>query len=154
MNTQNSQPALASADRIAARHALRLTDTRREVLELVTAASQPLTAYQLIDRLRERRGKAVTPPIVYRALSFLTEHGFVHRLESLNAFVACHHLEEAHSSQFVICTNCGRTEEFSDLAATDTLNDQAKSLGFTVAQQIVELRGLCGECHGLSSSPA
>ena len=34
---------------------------------------------------------AAAPPTVYRALDFLLEHGFIHKLASINAFVGCHH---------------------------------------------------------------
>ena len=76
---------------------LRLTPLRKEVLELVAAADKPVKAYDLLDQLRERHGNAA-PPTVYRALDFLLENGFIHKLESINAFVSCHHPAEAHQA--------------------------------------------------------
>lgn len=84
---------------------LRLTPLRKEVLELVAAAGKPVKAYDLLDQLRERHGNAA-PPTVYRALDFLLEQGFIHKLESINAFVSCHHPAEAHQVPFLICDVC------------------------------------------------
>jgi Fur family zinc uptake transcriptional regulator len=136
------------ADKSAAARGLGLTATRREVFAHLLDSEQPLTAYQVLDRLHRTRDKPVMPPTVYRALNFLVEHGFVHRLESLNAFVACSDIDHRHSSQFVICDRCGRTEELNDEAIANTLRHHAEALGFTVSRQTIELRGLCEACAG------
>jgi Fur family zinc uptake transcriptional regulator len=136
------------ADRSAAARGLGLTATRREVFAHIAGSQQPLTAYQVLDKLQRERGKSVMPPTVYRAINFLVEHGFVHRLESLNAFVACSDIDHRHSSQFVICDKCGRTEELHDEAIATNLRHHAEALGFTVSRQTIELRGLCQACAG------
>ena len=74
---------------------LRLTPLRLRVLELVAASEKPVKAYDLLDQLREGRGGAA-PPTVYRALDFLLEHRFIHKLESVNASGSCHDPNEAH----------------------------------------------------------
>jgi Fur family zinc uptake transcriptional regulator len=125
-----------------------LTESRRQVLELLLEARQPLTAYKLIELLQARREKQVTPPIVYRALGFLVEHGLVHRLESLNAFIACATSDHDHASQFVLCSTCGRVEEMDDHEIAHLLQNRAAALGYTVQQQMIELRGLCAACRG------
>src|SRR5690606_30117897 len=87
---------------------LRLTPIRSYVLGLIAEAERPLKAYDLLDRVREGGGPgSVAPPTVYRALDFLLANGFIHRLESINAFVACHHpSSRPHSVPFLICDNC------------------------------------------------
>lgn len=128
-----------------------MTESRQQVLDLLVAAAQPLTAYKLIEQLQAQRTKQVTPPIVYRALSYLVEQGLVHRLESLNAFIACattgHAADHWHASQFVLCSKCGRAEEIDDCDIAHLLQDRAAALGYSVQQQVIELRGLCGECR-------
>ena len=41
-----------------------------------------------VDRLAAE-GFGHQPPVAYRALAFLTEHGLAHRIRRLNAFAAC-----------------------------------------------------------------
>jgi Fur family zinc uptake transcriptional regulator len=152
---QRSKKTHANAQAMAAQRGVALTESRRDVLDLVLAAKQPLTAYQLIELLREKRGKSVQPPTIYRALNFLIENEFVHRIESMNAFVACAEHEHVrngghdhlHATQFTICVKCGRTEELSDHKIAETLKKLAKTIGFEATQQMIELRGLCRLCR-------
>ena len=64
---------------------LRFTPLRRRVLELIARAHRPVKAYDLLAELRDER-EGAAPPTVYRALDFLIEHGFIHKLESINAY--------------------------------------------------------------------
>ncbi len=128
----------------------RLTDLRREVLELILAAPGPTGAYELLDRLRAKRG-AAAPPTVYRALEFLQEQGLVHKIERLAAFVGCldDHAQahgHAHSAQFLICRTCGHVLEIEDPALTQALAEAAKRLGFAVSRATVEAEGVCAAC--------
>src|SRR3984885_15017880 len=133
--------------RAEADHGVGLTDTRRKVFELVIKAGQPVGAYRLLEAMQDK-GTRVMPPKVYRALSFLQGRGLVHRIESLNAFVACtrgEH-EHEHNGQFLICSNCGRSDELDDGAVSDRLRECADSHGFRLSHQTIELRGLCADC--------
>ena len=119
---------------------LRLTEIRLQVLELIAAAEKPVKAYDLLDRVRSGKGAgADAPPTVYRALDFLLANGFIHKLESINAFVACHHPNSAqHSVPFLICDRCHSAVELEDA--------QARALGFSPQTQTLEVHGLCAEC--------
>ena len=77
------------------RRGLRLTPLRKLVLELIASDEKPVKAYDLLDRLRAQTGKSA-PPTVYRALDFLLEHGFIHKLESINSYTSCHHPSEQY----------------------------------------------------------
>lgn len=122
-----------------------LTETRRKVFELVIKAGQPVGAYRLLEAMQDK-GTRVMPPTVYRALNFLQGKGLVHRIESLNAFVACTQHEHEHEGQFLICSDCGKTEELADESVSDLLRDKASAHGFVLQQQTIELRGLCKDC--------
>jgi Fur family zinc uptake transcriptional regulator len=127
----------------------RLTDLRRQVLGLILDAESPTGAYELLDRLRATRHRAA-PPTVYRALDFLLEHGLIHRLERLSAFVGCvaHAPGEdaGHAAQFLICRTCGRVTELDDHELAHALADAARRLGFTVGTATIEAEGLCAAC--------
>jgi Fur family transcriptional regulator, zinc uptake regulator len=123
-----------------------LTRNQTLVLQKLSQAEQPMSAYNLLDELRSDGLKA--PLQVYRALDKLVEKGRVHRLESISAFVACQDPEcHAHAvTIFMICEKCGRASETADSAVARTLTDVAKRETFAVEKMSIELRGHCGKC--------
>ena len=126
---------------------LRLTPLRAQVLGLVAAAGKPVKAYDLLDLMKGEVG-STAPPTVYRALDFLLEQGFIHRLASINTFVACHHPQVRHSVPFLICDNCQKAIELEDTRISELLQSQAQDLGFNTRAQTLEVHGLCADCKG------
>lgn len=118
-----------------------------QVLKILQAAGAPMTAYEVLDAARRHHISA--PPTVYRALNKLIEQGSAHRLESINAYVACidqHHRHDA--AVFAICRDCGRVQELSEAGAFRRLKDAAGQSGFLVEDAVIELRGQCETCIG------
>lgn len=105
-----------------------------------------MTAYELIDAVRSSGISA--PPTVYRALNKLIKMGLAHRLESLNAFVACSH-DDYHlgSVIFMICGTCGETREVVDHSVEQHLRQASGDCAFHVEQATIELRGHCAVCE-------
>ena len=139
--------ALAEAEGLCARQGLRLTALRKRVLELVWQSHKPLGAYDILGVLSDEDGRRAAPPTVYRALDFLLENGLVHRIASLNAFVGCNHPGEAHQGQFLICRNCQTAIELEQPSISQAIVESAKSVGFVVEGQTVEIVGLCASCQ-------
>ena len=141
---------VAAVERACSERGLRLTEIRARVLGLVADAGKPIKAYDLLDKVREGEGAgAAAPPTVYRALDFLLANGFIHKLESVNAFVACHHPNAAqHSAPFLICDGCHKAVELEDEHVVATLDAQARALGFSPQTQTLEVHGLCAKCAG------
>jgi len=136
--------ALAEADARCDASAERLTGPRRRVLELLLGAGQPVKAYDLIAAYGEGGAK---PPTVYRALEFLERLGFAHRLESLNAYVACRRAGEAHTAAFLICECCGATVEIEPEVSAG-VDSAAAAHGYALRGLTLEARGLCAACRG------
>jgi Fur family zinc uptake transcriptional regulator len=124
----------------------KLTPPRRRVLELLLEAGQPVKAYDLIAAFSPG-GAPAKPPTVYRALDFLEKQGFAHRIESLNAYMACRQGPEAHAAAFLICDCCGATAEVEPVGA-ERLKAVARDAGFTMNVVTVEAHGLCAACTG------
>ncbi len=122
-----------------------LTANQRVVLDELTAERRPLTAYQLLDRLRGHGFAA--PPTVYRALERLLALGLVHRIESLNAYVACPHGPHETAAVFAICRGCGAVVETPAEAILHSLSVAADQKGFAVDEAHVELLGRCRRCR-------
>jgi Fur family transcriptional regulator, zinc uptake regulator len=143
---QQVEIALARAQRICTLRGARLTPVRRRVLELILRADQPTKAYALLAELEQERGR-LGPPTVYRALDFLLAHRLIHKVETSNAFVACGDVERSHQSLFVICEDCGATEEIQDDEIVASLRRLGERRGFAIARQVIEARGLCPACR-------
>jgi Fur family zinc uptake transcriptional regulator len=124
---------------------LRLTEIRMQVLELIADAEKPVKAYDLLDKLKDDRSNAA-PPTVYRALDFLIENGFIHKLQSINAYVSCHHPSVVHQVPFLICDVCESADEICDERVSGLLSDQAKAHGFKTHSQTLEVHGVCKNC--------
>ena len=123
-----------------------LTKNQSLVMGALSSAEGPLSAYTILDRLR---GDGLRAPLqVYRALDKLVELGLVHRLESLNAFVACTHPDcDTHETvAFTICDDCGTVDEVTDDALARQLKELAGRSEFELKRSTVELRGLCRAC--------
>ena len=142
------EQALAAATELCNREGLRLTPTRKRVLELVWQSHRPLGAYEILAQLSEDEGKPAAPPTVYRALDFLLEHGLVHRLASLNAFIGCDRPHQTHQGHFLICRLCRVAHELPHDDIDLAVEQAAASLGFAVEQQVVEVSGVCASCRG------
>ncbi len=127
-------------------HSHDLTRNQSLVLDALTRADGPLSAYTILDRLREDGFRA--PLQVYRALDKLLAAGLVHRLETLNAFVACAH-PHCHAQgliAFAICEDCGQVDEFSDEVVRERLGAWSAAKGFKAEKTMIEIRGHCAAC--------
>lgn len=136
---------IAEAHRRCAVAGENLTPLRQRVLELLIDKHGPAKAYDLLPLLGEK-GKA-KPPTIYRALDFLVRMGLAHRLESLNAFVACDVGACARSTIFLICEKCGGAEEFDAGHALVDLTEAARHDGFSIRRTMIEASGVCSACQ-------
>ncbi len=125
----------------------RLTRNQALVYNALVRADEPLSAYAILARLREQGLRA--PLQVYRALDKLVSTGVVHRLESLNAFVACHQPDDdGHETiAFTICDVCGKVTEATDTRLARRLKELATEIDFQPNRSVVELRGVCHQCR-------
>lgn len=136
---------LAEAEALCTEAGERMTSARLRTYELVLDAGGPIKAYDVIDRFHP--DGAAKPPTVYRALSFLEQMGLIHRIESLNAFVACGAHDHKHTAGFLLCECCGRSVEIA-IPNVAGIEDSARTAGFTVSRITLEARGLCQACAG------
>ncbi|SFC01928.1 Fur family transcriptional regulator [Tropicimonas isoalkanivorans] len=125
---------------------LRFTPVRRRALEILLERHAAMGAYDVLKRLQDE-GLGAQPPAAYRALDFLVQHGFAHRVEGLNAFVACTRPGEDHVPAFLICTSCNRVAEAATIPARRLLETAAEAQGFAIAKVLVEAEGTCAACR-------
>lgn len=137
---------LARAEEQARAEGVRLTPVRRRVLEILLESHRALGAYDVLERLAAE-GYGKQPPVAYRALDFLVEQGFAHRVRRLNAYAACLSHERDHAPSFLICRSCEQVAEADSPALQDALQALGAASGFAIERRTVELLGLCARCQ-------
>lgn len=138
--------AMQRADEIALERRLRLTPVRRRVLEILLEAHRAMGAYAVLERLADE-GFARQPPVAYRALDFLVEHGLAHRIRRLNAYVACTSPGHAGPVAILICEGCETVAETTEPALRDAVANTALAAGFEVNRTTLEAVGTCANCR-------
>ena len=138
--------ALAKADRYCQEHKLRFTPVRRGTLGILLENHCAMGAYEVLQRLNEK-GLGSKPPVAYRALGFLVDIGFAHRVEKLNAFIACSHPGSSHAPAFLICSDCGAVAESPVNKNSGKLAQTARLSGFQIEHTIMEAEGQCPRCQ-------
>ena len=125
-----------------------LSDQERKIYDYLKDAMRPLSAYDVLEGLRDKGVRS--PPTVYRALDVLTARGFVHRLESLSAFVVCRCGSRGghgvHSASFAICTGCGAVQEIDDAALRRAVHEAGHGFLAQVCGEVLEIKGICRTC--------
>ncbi|UNH38621.1 zinc uptake transcriptional repressor Zur [Moellerella wisconsensis] len=138
---------LVMAETICQSRGVRLTPQRATVLRLIAEQPGAISAYDLLDLLREIEPQA-KPPTVYRGLEFLLEQGFIHKIESTNSFVICHHLDNpSHISVMLICDGCGSVTESDCSVIEAAIVNLAENANFHICHTVVENHGLCHQCY-------
>ncbi len=137
---------MAMAIALCSERGVKLTPLRQKVLELLWESGRPTGAYEIIEALKTGSDRPIAPPSVYRALDFLISEGFVSKIESRNAYVACMHPERQSDCIFLICDECGSSVELEDRRVKQLLEEEAAKRRFRVCKPVVELEGTCRRC--------
>ena len=140
---------VAAVAQTCADEGLQFTPVRKRVLEILLEGHRAIGAYEILDILREE-GLGSQPPVAYRALDFLVKYGFAHKIERLNAFIACSHPGDAHAAAFLICRSCDAVAETVTAPAGGRLGKAAEETGFTIERTVLEAEGVCPNCQGKS----
>lgn len=135
--------ALALAEATCAEKSLKFTKSRRRVLEILLSEHKAMGAYDILAHLSDE-GVAAQPPVAYRALDFLVSNGFAHKIEKLNAYIACAMPGEDHAPAFLICRTCDAVAEDVQSAP---MKASAKAAGFRIETSVMEAEGLCPKCQ-------
>lgn len=124
---------------------MKLTRNQHLVYRTLKQSTHPMGAYKLLDALKNQGFRA--PCQVYRALDKLQEYGMVHKVESLNSFIACNGVHTSTQSVFAVCDECGSVRELSTKGYIDQMVEWGNQYGFTAEKIVVELKGSCSNCN-------
>lgn len=144
----STESLVTRARSVCEHNGARFTSIREKVFRLLAEIDGGIGAYELLEQLKKTE-PAAKPATVYRALEFLTEQGFIHKIESSNAFLLCHHFGKHHPAQLLICDQCGNVHELHSSVLQDEFNRQASGKGFTITHQTIEAHGICEKCTAI-----
>lgn len=138
--------ALARAEAAFADRGLRLTRLRALVFVEIANSHHSIGAYDIRERIAAK-GTRLAPISVYRAIEALMQVGVVHRLESRNAYFACHCIHGAGREHIVLCCEgCGTVAELPAEGVFAAIAAAARDNGFTPRVRVVEVTGRCAHC--------
>ncbi len=127
-----------------------LLKNEKLVWDVLAASKDPLKAYEILDRLKERGVRA--PMTVYRALDGLEAKGHIHKLDGLNAFVVCNH-EGPHVVQtFLVCEGCSTVKELEVVAVETDIAPAVRAAAFDMHTARLEIKGNCSACTSASKA--
>jgi len=137
--------ALIEAKNICEQRGVKLTKLRETVLKLIWKNHNYVKAYDLLEDLKKIDSSA-KPPTIYRSLEFLMENGFIHKIQSLNAFVGCSHPNEHNECYFLICKECQNIEECHSENINEFVQFTSSNNNFSANKVTLEISGICQEC--------
>jgi Fur family zinc uptake transcriptional regulator len=145
-----------AALRSAARTALEArgeqwTDLRAAVFTTLSTQERPASAYDITEALSRAQGRRVAANSVYRILDLFVAANLAQRIESANAYLANPHPGCVHDCIFLVCDRCGQTLHLDDDAIAGEVRAAARGAGFVPQRPVMEVRGLCATCAGLSA---
>ena len=137
--------AMSKAEFICQDKGLRFTEIRKFILRLIWENHKPSKAYDLLDKISKMNYSA-EPPTIYRALDFLMDNGFIHKINSLNAYIGCVHPLKHNQCYFIICKNCNHVEECCDESITNSIQKTLSVNRFSHKDITLEISGDCYDC--------
>jgi Fur family transcriptional regulator, zinc uptake regulator len=144
--------SLSRAEQAFVDQGLKLTPLRRRVLEEVAASHDAVGAYDVLDRMARKSGTKIAPISVYRALDVLQDAGVIHRVESRNAFFACHATHgDRHPPVVLVCDACAVVTEVEAAQAFGAIDAIAVAQRFTPRRTVIEVAGQCAGCAGATT---
>lgn len=116
------------------------------VLNALRQGKKPLSAYALLEKLHQTG--IHSSPIVYRALNALQKKGLAHKINRLNAYVACNcnHSHRHELSILTVCQQCDHVEELHQKPVIAHIN-ALREMGVLLSPEaVVELPVICTQC--------
>lgn len=128
---------------------LKVTLPRVKILQLLeNSETRHLSAEDVYKALIDQ-GEEVGLATVYRVLTQFESAGLVmrHRFEGGHSVFELHTVEH---HDHIVCSKCGKVEEFFDEIIEERQDKIAAEYGFEITDHSLYLYGICGECQKAS----
>lgn len=125
---------------------LKVTLPRIKILQILESSENKHLSAEDVYKALVKSNQEVGLATVYRVLTQFEAAGLVIR----------HHFEGGHSifeltpgdhHDHIVCTSCGKVEEFFDEIIEDRQEKVAESLGFQIIDHSMYLYGKCPDCQ-------
>ena len=124
----------------------RLTDICRALIEIFSAATEPLSVQTLLAKLAKKK-LAANKTTIYRQLVMLQAHGLINEINFADR-TKRYELTPADHHHHLVCLKCQQVE---DVSFEEDIVRQAKYIsrhhGFKVTRHDLEFFGLCAKCQ-------
>lgn len=123
---------------------------RKVLFHILLETKHPLSAYELTECYHNKTLGQIAPMSVYRIMDLFIALKLVHKINSLNKFIACAHIQCKHTHDLVllICQKCSSITEshYKQKNAVD-LSDYIVPKGFQLSATPWEIQGICTACQ-------
>lgn len=124
---------------------LKATLPRLKILEVFQSGEQRHMTADDIFRVLLDDGSDIGLATVYRVLTQFEQAGILLR-SNFDGSKAVYELDEGEHHDHLVCTRCGRVEEFFDPEIEKRQNAIADSLGWTIQDHSMSIYGVCNQC--------
>ena len=124
-------------------HNINITSQQALILEIIVANNEPITANEILLKLKESNPKA-NRMTIHRGLDYLVKANLIHRILYNLTYKLCNHLD-THGCQILICQKCGQQIELHLDHVKETLAKVSASHDFVISNPI-EITGYCKKC--------
>ena len=132
---------------------LKSTRQRDRIVHAFFDAGRHVSAEELYHRIRTQ-DPSIGLVTVYRTLKLLREAGLATGRQFGDAYTRFDPSPTDRPHDHLICTRCGKIQEFADDNLHALREKVARSRGFTVTEHRLELYGFCRECARLNRGRA
>lgn len=133
-------------------HNLPVTAQRLAIAEVLLTSDRHLSAEEVAQQVTER-GRTVGTATVYRAIDTLLESGLIVERDFGEGFRRFEPARDAPHHEHLVCTQCGRVEEFRDERLERMTTIVAESRGFARQRHRLVIHGICRDCQRGAAAP-
>lgn len=136
-----------------ARAGLKATRQRERIVRAFFAAGRHLSAEELYHHVHAE-DPSIGLVTVYRTLKLLRQAGLATGRQFGDTYTRFDPSPADRPHDHLICTRCGKIQEFENATLLHLRDKVARTLGFTVTEHKLELYGFCRDCARLNKHRA
>jgi Fur family transcriptional regulator, ferric uptake regulator len=129
-----------------AQRGLKSTKQRDIILDSFLSSERHMSIEELYLKLRAKH-QNIGYATVYRTLKLFSEAGIAREMQFGDGQTRYEHLGEGEHHDHLVCTRCGKIEEFENETIEHLQAEIAASRGFLIERHRLELYGVCGNCR-------
>lgn len=145
MARQSNEPRVNEMIDLLRHSGLRVTPQRRAMCRTLAGDTSHPTAQTLYERLKPQF-PSLSLATVYNTLQILVDAGIIHEIGAAGDG-AMHYDADASPHVNLVCTNCGRIDDFHETTLKRVTQRVTQQSGYQVYGARVVYYGLCPECR-------